>query len=104
MLLDLPGRHGRRPAHIHFMISATGHPRLTTQINIPGDPYLDDDFAFATRDPLVVTLDRVDDRAVITAAGLDQPVTRVRFDFVLSPAAKGELTAANASRGGAPSK
>lgn len=96
VLLDLLGRHGRRPAHIHFMISATGHPTLTTQINIPGDPYLDDDFAFATRDPLVVTLDRVDDRASIAAAGLDQSFTRIRFDFVLSPATSGELTAANA--------
>lgn len=78
------------------MISATGHPTLTTQINIPGDPYLHDDFAFATRDPLVVTLDRVEDRASIAAAGLDQPFTRIRFDFVLSAATKGELTAANA--------
>ena len=103
VLLDLLGRHGRRPAHIHFMISATGHPTLTTQINIPGDPYLDDDFAFATRDPLVVTLDRVDDPASIAAVGLDQPFTRIRFDFVLSPATKGGPTAANASRGGAPS-
>lgn len=96
VLLDLLGRHGRRPAHIHFMISAPGHPTLTTQINIPGDPYLDDDFAFATRDPLIVTLERVEDHPSIVAAGLDQPFTRIGFDFVLSPATEGELAPANA--------
>jgi catechol 1,2-dioxygenase len=52
-LLDLLGRHGHRPAHIHFFVSAPGHRKLTTQINIDGDPYLWDDFAFATRDGLV---------------------------------------------------
>jgi catechol 1,2-dioxygenase len=96
VLLDLLGRHGRRPAHIHFMISAPGHPTLTTQINIPGDPYLDDDFAFATRDPLIVTLERVEDHPSIVAAGLDQPFTRIGFDFVLLPATEEELAPANA--------
>jgi catechol 1,2-dioxygenase len=55
-LLDLLGRHGHRPAHIHFFVSAPGHRKLTTQINIDGDPYLWDDFAFATRDGLVPEL------------------------------------------------
>ena len=46
-LLDLLGRHGHRPAHVHFMVSAPGFRTLTTQINIAGDPYLHDDFASA---------------------------------------------------------
>ena len=49
-LLDQLGRHGQRPAHIHFFISAPGHRHLTTQINLSDDPYLHDDFAYATRD------------------------------------------------------
>lgn len=48
------GRHANRPAHIHFFVSAPGYAHLTTQINISGDPYTYDDFAFATRDELVV--------------------------------------------------
>ncbi|MEM7797674.1 MAG: dioxygenase [Chloroflexota bacterium] len=52
-LLDALGRHGHRPAHVHFFIAAPGYRHLTTQINIAGDPYLYDDFAFATRDELV---------------------------------------------------
>src|SRR3546814_3514829 len=33
-LLTALGRHGQRPAHIHFFISADDHRKLTTQINI----------------------------------------------------------------------
>jgi catechol 1,2-dioxygenase len=51
--LDHLGRHGHRPAHIHFFVSAPGYRKLTTQINIDGDEYLHDDFAFATRDELI---------------------------------------------------
>lgn len=55
-LLNRLGRHGHRPAHIHFFVSAPGHRKLTTQINIDGDPHLWDDFAFATRQGLVPAL------------------------------------------------
>lgn len=55
-LLDQLGRHGHRPAHIHFFVPVPGHRKLTTQINIEGDPYLWDDFAFATREGLVPEL------------------------------------------------
>ena len=44
-ILKAIGRHGNRPAHIHFFVSSEGHRHLTTQINIAGDPYLHDDFA-----------------------------------------------------------
>lgn len=53
-LLQLLGRHGERPAHIHYFVSKPGYKHLTTQINIAGDRYTYDDFAFATRDELVV--------------------------------------------------
>ena len=51
--LDQLGRHGQRPAHVHFFISAPGQRHLTTQINLSGEKYLWDDFAYATRDGLV---------------------------------------------------
>ena len=38
---------------IHFFVSAPGHKHLTSQINLNGDKYLWDDFAFATRDGLI---------------------------------------------------
>ena len=83
-LLDLLGRHGQRPAHIHFFISAPGHRKLTTQINIDGDSYLWDDFAFATREGLVPPITRVDDAAQLAALQLQQPYASIAFDFHLS--------------------
>lgn len=65
-LLDLLGRHDHRPAHIHYMVTAPGFRTLTTQINIDGDEYLHDDFAFATRDDLIPPLVRDADGARIT--------------------------------------
>ena len=82
-LLDQLGRHGHRPAHIHFFVSAPGHRKLTTQINIDGDEYLHDDFAFATRDELIPPVEKVEDVARIRANGLIDPYTAIAFDFVL---------------------
>ena len=82
-LLDQLGRHGHRPAHIHFFVSAPGYRKLTTQINIDGDEYLHDDFAFATRDELIPPVEKVEDVARIRANGLIDPYTAIAFDFVL---------------------
>lgn len=82
-LLDLLGRHGQRPAHIHFFISAPGHRKLTTQINIDGDAYLWQDFAFATRDGLVPPITRIDDPARLDALKLAAPFASIDFDFHL---------------------
>jgi catechol 1,2-dioxygenase len=85
-LLALVGRHGNRPAHIHFFVSAHGYRHLTTQINIDGDPYLRDDFAYATRDELIPPVFRHKDTADAHAAGLNAPYSEIAFDFVLAPA------------------
>ena len=85
-LLNLLGRHGRRPAHIHFFVDAPDHRRLTTQINIAGDEYLYDDVAFATRDELIPRMTRNEDPAAARALGLDAPFTEIVFDFVLNRA------------------
>jgi catechol 1,2-dioxygenase len=81
-LLDQLGRHGHRPAHIHFFVSAPDHRKLTTQINIDGDPYLWDDFAFATRDGLVPALQRAEGAAG-RPYGVDGPFVLIDFDFTL---------------------
>ncbi|WP_186107136.1 catechol 1,2-dioxygenase [Burkholderia gladioli] len=79
-LLDLVGRHGHRPAHIHFFVTADGMRRLTTQINIDGDPYLWDDFAFATRDGLVPELKKAEG-AEGKPYGVSGQFTLIDFDF-----------------------
>lgn len=82
-LLDALGRHGHRPAHIHFFASADGHRKLTTQINIDGDEYLWDDFAFASREGLVPEVTMVDDVSKLKEKGLDKPYASIDFDFHL---------------------
>ncbi len=85
-VMDLLGRHGHRPAHIHFMVTAPGYVPLTTQVNMPGDKYIDEDFAFATRDDLIVTINKVDDPKLVAKYKLEKPYSHVEFDFVLQKA------------------
>jgi catechol 1,2-dioxygenase len=87
-LLNMLGRHGQRPAHIHFFVSASGHRHLTTQINIAGDKYLYDDFAFATREGLIPKIVRQNDANKIRQKGLDTPFAEIEFDFTLKPVSK----------------
>ncbi|MBO9377369.1 catechol 1,2-dioxygenase [Sphingomonas histidinilytica] len=86
-LLQSVGRHGNRPAHIHFFVSAPGYRHLTTQINIDGDPYLHDDFAFATHNDLIPEVVRQEDPEQIRAEQLNGPFSQIDFDFTLQKAA-----------------
>ena len=82
-LLSAIGRHGNRPSHIHFFVSAPGRRKLTTQINFEGDPYLWDDFAFATREGLVPDLTVITDAEKIKEKDLDRSFSSIDFDFTL---------------------
>ena len=88
-LLNQLGRHGNRPAHIHFFVTAEGHRKLTTQINIDGDPLVFDDFAYATREGLVPPLVERTDAASIQANGLTGPFAEIVFDIRLSALVQG---------------
>jgi catechol 1,2-dioxygenase len=90
-LLDLLGRHGQRPAHIHYFVSAPGHQHLTTQINLAGDKYVHDDFAFATRDELIIESKRIEEPAEAKKRGLEGPFNEVVFDLELVPTSEDEL-------------
>lgn len=82
-VLSALGRHGHRPAHVHFFASADGQRKVTTQINIDGDEYLWDDFAFASREGLVPEITMVDDAEQLKEKGLDKPYASIDFDFHL---------------------
>ena len=82
-VLNKLGRHGNRPSHVHYFISAPGYRKLTTQFNIEGDQYLWDDFAFATRDGLVATAHDVKDEAEIQRRGLEKAFKHIQFDVEL---------------------
>jgi len=55
---------------------------------MPGDEYLDDDFAFATRDALVVELHKITDPKKIAQYRQNGPFTYIEFDFTLQVADK----------------
>jgi catechol 1,2-dioxygenase len=84
--LDGLGRHGQRPAHIHFFISAPGHRHLTTQINLSGEQYLWDDFAYATREGLVGDIRFFEDIEAAKARGVTGRFAELSFDFQLQKA------------------
>ena len=82
------GRHGQRPAHIHFFISAPDHRHLTTQINLDGDQYLHDDFAYATRDELIAKISFSDDQQRAAEHGVSGRFAEIEFDFTLQSSAQ----------------
>ncbi|WP_397458344.1 catechol 1,2-dioxygenase [Pseudomonas asplenii] len=84
--LNQLGRHGQRPAHVHFFISAPGYRHLTTQINLSGDQYLWDDFAYATRDGLVGEV-TFSENGVQGVSGCCAQMT---FDFALQAATRAD--------------
>mgnify|MGYP006144180491 CR=1 FL=1 len=86
-LLNQLGRHGNRPAHIHFFVTAEGHRKLTTQINIDGDPLVNDDFAYATREGLIGDVTFVEGEAAARDRGFQgNRFAEVNFDFQLQSA------------------
>ncbi len=74
-LINAQRRHGKRPAHIHFLIGAPGYRELVTALYIEGDPHIDQDTVFGVSRALVVA-PRADDP--------DAPIPglpAIRYDF-----------------------
>ena len=94
-ILSALGRHGHRPAHIHFFVSAPAHRHLTTQVNIDGDPYLRDDFAYATKEALIAAVARRPGGEPGSRYGVQGPHAEIAFDFVLQRARSAEEAAAS---------
>ena len=87
-LLDGLGRHGNRPAHVHFFVTSENCRKLTTQFNIEGDPLIWDDFAYATREELIP---HVAEKTGGTALGLKADAYRdIEFNFTLTPLVEGK--------------
>ncbi|MDN5916752.1 MAG: catechol 1,2-dioxygenase [Pseudonocardia sp.] len=74
-LITAAGWHPWRPAHLHLLVSGSGHRTITTQLYFQGGEWLDSDVAEATKPELVL-------------APTDQGdgTTTVEYDFVLEPA------------------
>jgi hydroxyquinol 1,2-dioxygenase len=71
-------RHGNRPAHVHFLISAAGHREMVTALYIANDPHIMDDVVFGAHGDLI---------AGIKADQPGCPVPKcnsIKFNFALS--------------------
>ncbi len=76
MMLNALGRHPFRPAHIHFIITATGCKPLVTALYIDGDKYIDSDVVFGSREQLVVKYQSSSDK-------LSKGPDSIEYNFVV---------------------
>lgn len=82
-MMLLLGRHGSHPAHIHFFVTAPGYRKLTTQINIEGDPLIYEDFAFATKEDLVPKITTHTAEEAVANGYDSEPYAQSVFDFTI---------------------
>ena len=71
-------RHGKRPAHIHFLVAAPGYRELVTALYLAGDQHLEDDVVFGASGDLVVEVKGNDPGSPIKG------LPSVHFDFSLA--------------------
>ena len=71
-------RHGMRPAHIHFLISAPGYRELVTALYLAGDAHLEDDVVFGASGDLVAEVKASDPASPIKG------LPSIHFDFNLA--------------------
>ena len=71
-------RHGKRPAHIHFLISAPGYRELVTALYLAGDEHLEDDVVFGASGDLVAEVKADDPASPIKG------LASIHFDFSLA--------------------
>jgi hydroxyquinol 1,2-dioxygenase len=77
-LIKAQGRHGMRPAHIHFLVSAPGYRELVTALYVHGDPHIADDVVFGSSDDLVAEVRENDPACPVKG------MRSMRFDLSLS--------------------
>ncbi|WP_018701094.1 intradiol ring-cleavage dioxygenase [Amorphus coralli] len=84
-LLAALGRHPYRPAHLHYIISASGFETLTTHIFDPDDRYIESDAVFGVKESLLAEFKRVEDADRAAGYGFDEGwFWEVEHDFVLA--------------------
>ena len=84
-LLRASSRHGMRPAHIHFIVSADGYESLTTHVFSDGDEYLDSDAVFATKSSLIGRYTESEDAELAARYNIPVPFSHLQFDMGLMP-------------------
>ena len=91
-VLNQLGRHGWRPAHIHYIIETEGYTPLTTMTYIKDAEYMDSDTVFSVKTALLECV-KQEDPEEIKARGMDGPFHTAHFDFILARAAEASKAA-----------
>jgi catechol 1,2-dioxygenase len=84
-LLRATGRHGFRPAHIHFIAKAAGHRDLTTHMFVAGSEYIESDTVFAVKKSLAIDFAPIQDPEQAKKWGVPPDARHAHFDIVMSP-------------------
>jgi hydroxyquinol 1,2-dioxygenase len=87
-MLDKMGRHLNRPGHMHMMLEAPGHQKLTTHIFVKDSPYLDSDAVFGVRNSLVVDFPKHPPGKAPDGRAMSKPFYTAKYDFRLVPKAR----------------
>ena len=82
-MIRAQGRHGYRPAHIHFLIGAPGYREVVTALYLAGDPHIDSDTVFGVTESLVAEPKPNDPESPFGA------LPSIGFDFTLAAAKDG---------------
>jgi protocatechuate 3,4-dioxygenase beta subunit len=80
-MIRAQGRHGYRPAHIHFLISAAGYRELVTALYMRKDDHIDSDTVFGVEDSLITMPKEGDANSPFSN------LPSIQFDFKLGMAA-----------------
>lgn len=88
VMLEKAKRNVWRPAHLHVRIDAPGFEKLTTELFVDGDDYLDNDAVFGVKDSLVLDWKMNNSSEDAEKVGIWAPFCDVEFDFVLNPVAR----------------
>lgn len=86
-MLQAQARHPWRPAHVHFMIEAPEHEKLTTHVFVAGDQYLDSDAVFGVKDSLIAEFVRHNSGTAPDGTSRDGPFFTLQYDFTLEKSA-----------------
>jgi protocatechuate 3,4-dioxygenase beta subunit len=82
-------RHPMRPAHVHFLVNASGYEPLITHVFIDGDKYLDSDVVFGVKNELIARIEKRTDARMPDGKPAGRPWHLMTYEFHMKPG-KGE--------------
>ena len=103
-LLKASARHPMRPAHIHFLVQASGYDRLVTHVFVKGDKFIDSDAVFGVRDALVRDYKKHPAGRAPDGTISKTPFYTMTYSFVMRPQPKKTKSSAKSAQSSSPRK